>query len=306
MAGWRILDFSAFEGKLSYQRGQVVVKRANGESTSVPLSDTAVVLVGLKASLGGSLLHQLAAFDVVVLFCDWRGVPVSGSYPWNSHTRVGARHLAQVRLTKPRRKNAWGRIVRAKVAGQGANLAALGRPAAHTLAEIGRQVRSGDPDNAEARAAKAYWPQLFGDAGFSRRPGEGAGKNALLDYGYAIMRGFAVRAVLEAGLIPALGLCHKGRSNPFNLADDLIEPFRPVVDWMVVNLPENSSPNHPAVKASLATATSVAFTSAGYGAAAELRHLAQDLGNYVEGQVDRLPVPVWEPPSVETGAAQIG
>jgi CRISPR-associated protein Cas1 len=295
VAAWRILDFSEFEGKLSYQRGQLVVRPHGGEGKAVPLADTAVILIGLKTALGGAVLHQCAVFDVVVLYCDWRGVPVAGSYPWSSHTRVGARHLAQTKLTVPRRKNAWSRIVRAKVMGQQANLNCLGNPAAAALADIARSVRSGDPDNAEARAAKIYWSRLFVGEPFSRQPGEGSGKNALLDYGYTVLRGFAVRAVLEAGLIGALGLFHKGRSNPFNLADDLIEPFRPAVDWCVVNLPEDSSPNHPSVKAALVRASTGAFTKSGYSAATALRALAQAFGNYVEGQSDKLSVPSWNP-----------
>jgi CRISPR-associated protein Cas1 len=297
MAAWRILDFIGFEGKLSYQRGQAVVESPDGGKATVPLADVAVMLVGLTTSLGGALLHQCAAFDVVVLFCDWRGVPVSGAYPWASHTRVGARQLAQVSMSVPRRKNAWGRIVRAKIDGQRANLEALGLRAADDLAAIARSVRSGDPTNAEARAAKAYWPRLFGDEPFGRVPGEGSGRNALLDYGYMVMRGFAIRAVLEAGLAPALGLFHRGRSNPFNLADDLIEPFRPAVDWCVVNLPNDSSPNHPAVKQALVEVSAAPFTASGYSASTELRNLAQRLGVYVEGEADRLSVPVWRPPT---------
>ncbi|MDR1265510.1 MAG: type II CRISPR-associated endonuclease Cas1 [Propionibacteriaceae bacterium] len=294
MAAWRTLDLTGFDGRLSYQRGQAVVSDASGARTTVPLADVALMLVGLKVKLGGAFLQQCAAFDVVVLLCDRRGVPVSGSYPWSSHTRVGARQLAQVALSAPRQKNAWGRIVRAKVQGQQANLRALGRPGAKTLAEVARSIRSGDPDNAKARAAKAYWPQVFGQR-FSRLPGEGGGKNALLDYGYTVMRGFAIRAVLEAGLTPALGLFHRGRSNPFNLADDLIEPFRPAVDWCVAHLPDDASSDHPAVKQALVRASSDPFTSAGYSASTELRNLAQALGNYVEGEVSRLQVPVWEP-----------
>jgi CRISPR-associated protein Cas1 len=186
--------------------------------------------------------------------------------------------------------------VRAKIDGQRANLAALRRPAAATLTQIAKTVRSGDPDNAEARAAKAYWPQLFENQPFSRQPGSGTSENALLDYGYMVLRGFAVRAVLEAGLVASLGLFHRGRSNPFNLADDLIEPFRPAVDWCVVNLPANSSPSHPAVKQALVRVSTDTFSADGYSAATQLRNLAQDLGSYVEGATDRLKPLAWCPP----------
>jgi CRISPR-associated protein Cas1 len=297
VAGWRIVDLTGFEGKVGYQRGQLVVCPQEGEAAAVPLADVGLVLVGLKVSLGGAVLQQCAAFDVVVLFCDWRGVPVGGAYPWSHHTRVGARQLAQSEVTLPRRKNAWARVVRAKILGQQANLVALRRPAAKTLGEIAKSVRSGDPDNAEARAAKAYWPQVFGPIGFSRQPGLGSGRNGLLDYGYSVLRGFAVRAVLEAGLAPALGLFHRGRSNPFNLADDLIEPFRPAVDWRVAVLPSDSSPSHPAVKQELVKASVEAFGLSGHSAATCLSSLAQSFGRYVEGEIDRVIVPVWQPPT---------
>ncbi|SNT01985.1 CRISP-associated protein Cas1 [Micrococcales bacterium KH10] len=294
--GWRILDCSALEGRISYQRGQVKVRPDGGEERTVPLADVAVVLLGLKVSIGAAVLHQFAQFDVVTLVCNWTGVPVSAVSPWSAHSRVGARQLAQASASIPSKKNAWGNIVRAKIAGQQANLKELRRPAAKTLVDIRKSVRSGDPDNCEARAAKAYWPQLFGDGErFYRNPGAGSGRNGLLDYGYTVLRGHAIRAVMEAGLAPALGLFHRGRSNPFNLADDLIEPFRPVVDWTVAQLPADASPNHPSVKRALVSASSQPFTESGYSAATEMTNLAQQLGRYFEGDVTKLQVLQWNP-----------
>lgn len=94
---------------------------------------------------------------------------------------------------------------------------------------MSRRVRSGDPDNLEAQAAQRYWPRLFGKD--FRRDRDADGINALLNYGYAVVRAAAARAVVASGLIPSLGVFHSNRGNPFCLADDLLEPYRPYVDW---------------------------------------------------------------------------
>lgn len=296
MAGWRIIDLTDFAGRLTYRRGQVVIQSEAKPEARVPLEDVAVILIGLKASLNAALLHQLAQFDVAALVCGWDGRPVTGCIPWADHTRVGARQRAQVEASLPSKKNAWGRIVKAKIGGQQANLAVLERPGARALTAYRTAVRSGDPENMEAHAARVYWGELFGrDAGFTRVSGTRTGRNGLLDYGYTILRGHAVRAVLSAGLIPAVGLFHRGRANPFNLADDLIEPFRPVVDWAVANLPPSAELGDPTVKQALVACSSSSFSEAGYSAATEMTSLAQRLGRYFEGEVSRLDVPQWDP-----------
>jgi CRISPR-associated protein Cas1 len=105
---------------------------------------------------------------------------------------------------------------------------------------MAKRVRSGDPDNLEAQAAQRYWPLLFGK-GF-RRDRDAGGVNALLNYGYAVVRAAIARAIVASGLIPSLGVFHKHRANPFCLADDLLEPYRPFVDWRVrLLLDENDS-----------------------------------------------------------------
>lgn len=121
-------------------------------------------------------------------------------------------------------------MIRAKIAQQGAVLTHFtGKHAG--LAPMAKRVRSGDPGNLEAQAAQRYWPRLFGSE--FRRDRHADGINALLNYGYAVVRAAAARAVVASGLIPSLGVFHSNRSNPFCLADDLLEPFRPYVDWRV-------------------------------------------------------------------------
>jgi CRISPR-associated protein Cas1 len=245
------------------------------------------------------VLQQLAAFDVIALFCDWRGVPVAGMYGWKDHSRIGARHRAQASASVPRLKNAWGRIVRAKVLGQATNLRLIGsRDWAH-LDSLAKTVRSGDPENVEATAARYYWVRLFADSGFTRTPGGGQGFNGMLDYGYSILRGLSVRSVLAAGLAPALGLFHRGRSNAFNLADDLIEPFRPAIDLTVARLGADMTPTHPSVKAALVAASNQAFLPDGTTLPTALLDLARSLGRYLEADTGHLPVYGWSGPATQ-------
>lgn len=300
-SAWRIIDCSTAEAKLSSVRGGIVVSREGAAEVVVPTADVAVVLIGNGVRLGPSVLHRLLGDDVVVLTCDWRGVPIGGAYPWTDHGRVGARHQAQAGLSVPRRKNAWGRIIRAKVAGQAANLP-TGSHAEAKLQSLLAQIRSGDPANIEAQAARAYWGAAFDDRAFTRQPGARLGEvNSFLDYGYAVLRGYGVRAVAAAGLSGPLGLFHRGRANAFNLVDDLIEPFRPAVDAEVMALPTDASMDDPGTKKSLVASANRTFSTAGATVSTELENLAQQLGRYVEGDIDTLPVPHWAGPCEPAG-----
>lgn len=294
---WRILDFTSFEGKIHSDDGAIVVVNSDGVSQRVSVADVAVVLIGMKVSFSAAVIHRLTDKDIAVLFCDWRGVPESGAFSWSEHTRVGARHKAQLELSLPRRKNAWGRIVRSKIQGQAAVLRNLNRPGARELERIAGQVRSGDPSNLEGQAARIYWSK-FSDTLGKRTPGIGAlfGPNSCLDYGYAILRGHGIRAVLAAGLGPANGVFHRGRSNMFNLVDDLIEPFRPCIDEIAMFLPADATPSDRSVKKRLVAAAMQTFNDDG-SVPRVLLDLAQQYGRYVEGDIEKLPVPSWQGPS---------
>ena len=293
---WRIIDLTSFSGRLRYSRGRLLLCPHDAEETAVGLADTAIVLIGLGVEVGASVLHQLAAFDVVALVCDWKGVPTAGAFAWSRHTRVGARQNAQSSMTLPRRKNAWAKIIRAKIAGQAANLRCLGDEEWRGLSRMAEEVRSGDPANVESKAARYYWPRIFEEDGFSRVPQDGVGRNAMLDYGYAVLRGFGVRAVLSAGLCGTIGLFHRNRSNAFNLVEDLIEPFRPAVDWVVAGIPVEASVDQANMKQQLVAASTQPFVSDGLSVAASLNDLAQRFGRYAENQIAQLKVPTWSGP----------
>lgn len=295
---WRVIDLCGFEGELRSTRGGVEVCPDEGVATTIPAAELAVVLVGMKVALSAAVLHRLAEADVAVLFCDWRGIPEGGCYSWSDHGRVAARHRAQAEVSLPRKKNAWARLVRAKIEGQASVLANLKIRGSGELFALADQVRSGDPGNVEAQAARLYWARALGK-GVGRQPAAGQliGANACLDYGYSVLRGHLMRAVLAAGLAPALGVFHRGRGNAFALADDLIEPFRPAIDEVALQLPPTASPSDRSVKQLLVAAASQRFDKDGHGIPAVAEALAQSFGRYVEGDIDRLNVLSWQGPS---------
>ena len=295
---WRVIDLCGFEGELRSTRGGVEVCPEEGVPTTIPVAEVAVILVGMKVNLSAAVLHRLAEADVAVLFCDWRGIPEGGCYSWSDHGRVAARHRAQAEVSLPRKKNAWARLIRAKIEGQASVLENLKIRGSGELLALADQVRSGDPGNVEAQAARLYWSRALGK-GVGREPGAGQliGANACLDYGYSVLRGHLMRAVLAAGLAPALGVFHRGRGNAFALADDLIEPFRPAIDEVALQLPPTSSPSDRLVKQLLVAAASQRFDGGGHGIPAVAEALAQAFGRYVEGDIDRLNVLSWQGPS---------
>lgn len=295
---WRVIDLCGFEGELRSTRGGVEVCPEEGTPAIIPVAEVAVFLVGMKVNLSAAVLHRLAEADVAVLFCDWRGIPEGGCYSWSGHGRVAARHRAQAEVSLPRKKNAWARLVRAKIEGQASVLENLKIRGSGELLALADQVRSGDPGNVEAQAARLYWSRALGK-GVGRQPAAGqlVGANACLDYGYSVLRGHLMRAVLAAGLAPALGIFHRGRGNAFALADDLIEPFRPAIDEVALRLPPTASPSDRPVKQLLVAAASQRFDGDGHGIPTVAEALAQSFGRYVEGDIDRLNVLSWQGPS---------
>lgn len=295
---WRVIDLCGFEGELRSTRGGVEVCPEEGTPTIIPVAEVAVVLVGMKVNLSAAVLHRFAEADVAVLFCDWRGIPEGGCYSWSDHGRVAARHRAQADVSLPRKKNAWARLIRAKIEGQASVLENLKIRGSGELLALADQVRSGDPGNIEAQAARLYWSRALGK-GVGRQPAAGQliGANACLDYGYSVLRGHLMRAVLAAGLAPALGVFHRGRGNAFALADDLIEPFRPAIDEVALQLPPTASPSDRPVKQLLVAAAQQRFDGEGHGIPAVAEALAQSFGRYVEGDIDRLNVLSWQGPS---------
>ena len=291
---WRVIDCTELSGCISYVRGRMRIRRDGEETVSdVPLAQVAVVLLGLKVSCSAAVLHEMARAGVSVMLCDWRGVPDAALHAWTDlPTTVTVRQLSQVALTLPRKKNAWARIVQMKIRGQAACLDAVGVDGGGLLRGIASSVRSGDPNNCEGYAAREYWRRVFPrDGDFHRIPGEGVGRNAQLDYAYMVLRGFAIKAVISAGLIPSLGVNHHGRGNYFCLADDLLEVYRPAVDYAVTHLSDTDKLSDPEVKSYLVESVNQQFNGLGLTIPSSLNDFAQQYGLYCERKIDRLMVP---------------
>lgn len=232
----RILEIASPGCRLRLHRGFVVVDTPEGEAGRVPLADLeAVILNSPAATVSAALLGRLAAEDVPVVVTDHAHHPTGMLIGVDGHHVQAMRFDAQLGAGRPLRKQIWTRLVRAKIRQQEATLIAVGRERPR-LGGLAGEVRSGDPDNIEAQAARIYWQALLGD-GF-RRGGHDGDANAKLNYGYTVLRATTARAVIAAGLHPTLGVHHQHQGNPMRLVDDLMEPFRPFIDLHVARRPE--------------------------------------------------------------------
>lgn len=230
----RVVDIATDGRHLSVQRGFLLVQSQGMEVGRVPLDDIDAVIASARAlTFSANLLEALADRGIALVVCGTNHQAVSLLLPVTGHHAQAGRIRAQIAASLPLSKRLWQKLVRAKVENQGAVLAHVGM-APGAFATLARAVRSGDPDNIEAQAARRYWPLLMGPD--FRRDADAGDGNALLNYGYAVLRGAVARGVLAAGLHPSIGVHHSNRGNPLCLVDDLMEPFRPLVDAVVIDL----------------------------------------------------------------------
>jgi CRISPR-associated protein Cas1 len=221
---------------LSLYRGFLVVSNKDAQLGRVPLADvSALILSANQASVSKNLLVALAEQNAAVICCDKRYLPASITLPYSGNYESAHRMRSQVDAGRPLRKQLWQRIIKEKIANQASVLEWRGQDkAARAVESLVRRVRSGDPDNMEAQAARRYWSVVV-RPGFSRdRFSED--ENVLFNYIYTVLRSAVARSVVGTGLLPALGVHHCGRLNPFSLVDDLMEPYRPLADSVVVEL----------------------------------------------------------------------
>lgn len=221
--------------RVSYRNGQLVVENhETGELKKAPVEDLGVVLVeNQQVSLTIPALNALSANNCAVIFCDSRHMPSSMLMPLDSNSVQGERYRYQVEASLPLKKSLWKQIIQMKIRNQSSLLTKVGRDGGK-LKPLYTNVKSGDSDNREGIAAKIYWDELFGDEFVRSRTGPDP--NALLNYGYSILRAAMARAIVGSGLSPSFGLFHKNRYNAFPLADDLMEPYRIYVDALVYQL----------------------------------------------------------------------
>lgn len=226
---WRGLHLTR-PSRLSLMDGQIVVSQDDGD-VRLPVEDVAwVILDTPQSTLTSALLSACMTAGIAIIVTDETHTPSGVALPFHRHFRQADVAQKQIALSAPLKKRLWQAVVRRKIENQAAALSAVGGGGAGTLREMARLVGSGDPDNVEARAARYYWGQLFAEF---RREDDGDRRNKLLNYGYAVIRSGVARALVASGLIPSLGIMHASVTNAFNLADDMVEPFRPFVDMLV-------------------------------------------------------------------------
>ncbi len=190
-----------------------------------------IVLDTPQVGLTSALLAALAEAKVLLLVTDTKHLPTGALLPLQGHFRQVGTLRRQIAAADGLKRRLWQAVVKVKLVNQAAVLDRLGRPSGPALAAMAERVTPGDPDNLEGQAAREYFSRLFD--GFRRRR-DGDVRNAMMNYGYAIVRAAIARDLAAQGFHPALGLWHDSVENAFNLADDLIEPLRPLVDLAVV------------------------------------------------------------------------
>lgn len=236
----QIIDIATDGRHLSRDRGFLKVSENGAEIGRTPLDQIAGVIVHAHGTTwSASLLVELADRGTPVVLCAANHAPKSVLMPLEGHHAQGARMRAQWQAKAPLIKQAWKQIIAAKIRMQAAAIEMAGESRA-PLDMMLRKITSGDSTNVEAQAARYYWPRMMGHD--FRRDTGGSGENALLNYGYTVLRAAAARAVVAAGLHPSIGLFHSNRGNAFALADDLMEPFRPLVDCAVRNIVRHRAP----------------------------------------------------------------
>ncbi len=247
----RVVEIAEGPARLHVRHRQLVIEREGKEAVTTPLEEVvALVLAHPQVEITHTVLAGLAAEGGMVVVSDEKHQPAGMLLPLVAHFAQTERLAKQAQMGEPRRKRLWQQVVRAKLRAQGRLLEQL-QGLDGGVAAMARRVRSGDPENVEAQGARVYWGCLFGDAKF-RRGSEGPDQNRHLNYGYAVLRATVARAVCTAGLHPSLGLKHHNRYDPFSLASDVMEPFRPLVDRAValwVRQHDPAAPLDPQAKA---------------------------------------------------------
>lgn len=201
---------------------------------TIPIEDIGVVIIeNQQVSITIPLMNALIEGNVQVVVCNDRGMPSAMLQSFEGNNLQGENLRNQIDAGEVLKKQLWKQIVEAKIRNQAALLNKVGQEGS-ILKQYYQNVKSGDTDNREGIAARRYFSELFGESFIRDRTLYGI--NALLNYGYTILRAATARALVSSGLLPAIGIFHHNRSNAFPLADDIMEPYRPYVDEIVYDL----------------------------------------------------------------------
>jgi len=233
----RVIDISQEGVHLAKLRGFMTITKDRTELGRVAIDEiSAVVIHAHGTTYSNSLMITLAESAAIVVLCAKNHFPTAYLISLEGHHAQAGRISNQIEAKRPLKNQLWKKIVAQKILMQGTALSAFNENSAR-LIMMAREVKSGDKNNVEAQAARHYWPLMMGKGFLRDRTAHDA--NALLNYGYTILRAAVARAIIAAGLHPSIGVHHHSKVNAFALSDDLIEPFRPLVDCVVCGLIES-------------------------------------------------------------------
>lgn len=252
---------------LSLRNAQLVLRKPDADKLeesfkqdaerTIPVEDIGVVVLdNRRITITTGAMEALLANNCAIITCDSTNLPVGLMLPLSGNSTQSERFRAQIDASLPLKKQLWQQTVRQKILNQAAVLSKNTGAIVKNMQVWANEVRSGDPDNFEARAAAYYWRNLFPTLPNFVRGREGDPPNNLLNYGYAILRACVARGLVGSGLLPTLGIHHHNRYNAYCLADDIMEPYRPYVDDLVIQImqeyPDYSELNR-SIKAALLT-----------------------------------------------------
>lgn len=209
--------------------------REKKEKASIPLEDIAVIILDHpQITITHALMADIVNRNISLVSCDAQHLPSGLMLPLDGNHVQTERFRIQIAASEPLMKNLWSQTVKAKVENQAILLKRFGLEN-KTLLALVPQIKSGDPDNIEGRAASFYWKQLFNDYYFVRKR-DGVEPNSHLNYCYAVLRSIVARSLVSSGLLPTIGIYHRNKYNAYCLADDIMEPYRPFCDEIVYNM----------------------------------------------------------------------
>lgn len=221
---------------LSLQNSQLVITNTEKEVRTVPIEDIGVlVLEHQQITITRGVMAALIQNNAAVITCDQSHMPIGLHLPLDGGHTQTERFRYQLAASLPLKKQLWQQTVSAKIWNQARVLEKIGFEV-DNMYRWSREVRSGDPENLEGRAAAFYWQSIFSHKFQFYRNRGGDPPNNLLNYGYAVLRAVVARALVSSGLLPTLGIFHRNKYNAYCLADDIMEPYRPFVDWVVYRI----------------------------------------------------------------------
>lgn len=235
---------------LSLRNGQLVIKLpeiVNNDTlpqsfkqqnvVSRPIEDIGVIVIDNKQiTITSGLMSALLENNCAVITCDSHSMPIGLHLPLNSNTTQSERFRYQIEASLPLRKQLWQQTIQQKISNQAAILKSCTGAEVKCMHVWANDVRSGDSENMEGRAAAYYWKNLFCHIDGFTRDRNGISPNCILNYGYAILRAIIARSLVGSGLLPTLGIHHHNRYNAYCLADDIMEPYRPYIDRIVYSM----------------------------------------------------------------------